>query len=157
MPQRPVPGARQAATSTTPRIACTSIHRSVALLACRRPAFVRFRTSDLRIAEQTTRQHLLSQFVVQAVSQHVERSRSMPTLSVRRRAQSPCAPRAPTRDYASCAHDLMCAVRGSIAPTLWERLSMDICVWGAPPSSPLPGVAMGPPLQRLRRCEAVGV
>ena len=27
----------------------------------------------------------------------------MPTLSVRRRAQSPCAPRAPTRDYASCA------------------------------------------------------
>ena len=69
----------------------------IVFLACRRPQLSSNGTPNFVVAEQTTRQHLLSQFVVQAVSQHVERSRSMPSLSVRRRAQSPCAPRAPTR------------------------------------------------------------
>ena len=39
---------------------------------------------------------------------------------------------------------------------LWERPSADLCVGGAPPLSSPIGVAMGPPLESLRRCVAAG-
>ena len=75
----------------------------------------------------------------------------MPTFDLQTCAPSHQATPMPIPDSVP-SHDV-CSYRLTV-PILWERLSVDLCVGGAPPSSPLTGVAMGPPLTRLRRCAA---
>ena len=79
---------------------------------------------------------------------------SMCSSTRKRCAQSPCAPRAPTRDYASSAH--VCCPRLDRSHSMGVTEHGSLLLGCAPIAVPA-RVAMGPPLQRLRRCVPPGM